>query len=88
MYIIYIATVIYVLYITCIYIMCESHSVMSDSAIPWAVCNLPGSSVHGTLQTEYRSGYPFPSPEDLPNPEIKSRSPALQVDSLPSEPPE
>ena len=28
----------------------------------------------------------FPSPRDLPNPGIKPRSPALQVDSLPAEP--
>ena len=32
---------------------------------------------------EYRSGLLFPSPGDLPNPGIKPRSPALQVDSLP-----
>ena len=35
---------------------------------------------------EYWSGYPFPSPGDLPNPRIKPRSPALQVDSLWAEP--
>ena len=35
---------------------------------------------------EYWSGLPFPSPGDLPNPGIKSRSPALQADSLPSGP--
>ena len=35
---------------------------------------------------EYYSGQPFPSPGDLPNPEIKLRSPALQADSLPAEP--
>ena len=28
----------------------------------------------------------FPSPGDLPNPEIEPRSPILQVDSLPAEP--
>ena len=28
----------------------------------------------------------FPSPGDLPNPGIKPRSPALQMDSLPAEP--
>ena len=32
---------------------------------------------------EYWSGWPFPSPRDLPNPGIKSRSPTLQADSLP-----
>ena len=36
---------------------------------------------------EYWSGLPFPFPGDLPNPEIKPRSPTLQADSLPSEPP-
>ena len=36
---------------------------------------------------EYWSGQLFPSPEDLPNPGIKTRSPALQADSLPAEPP-
>ena len=36
---------------------------------------------------EYWSGMPFPSPGDLPNPGIEPRSPALWVDSLPSEPP-
>ena len=35
---------------------------------------------------EYWSGLPFPSPGDLPNPGIKTVSPALQADSLPSEP--
>ena len=34
---------------------------------------------------EYWSGYLFPSPGNLPNPGIEPRSPALQVDSLPSE---
>ena len=35
---------------------------------------------------EYCSGLPFPSPGDLPNPGIEPRSPALQADSLRSEP--
>jgi len=35
---------------------------------------------------EYRNGFPFPTPGDLPDPEIEPESPALQVDSLPSEP--
>ena len=30
---------------------------------------------------------PFPSSEDLPDPGIEPRSPALEADSLPSEPP-
>ena len=36
---------------------------------------------------EYWSGQPFPSPGDLPNPGIEPRYPALQMDSLPAEPP-
>ena len=35
---------------------------------------------------EYWSGYPPPSPGDLPNPGIEPRSSALQADSLPAEP--
>ena len=35
---------------------------------------------------KYWSGLPFPSPGDLSNPGIEPRSPALQADSLPSEP--
>ena len=34
---------------------------------------------------EYWSGLPFPSPGDLPDPEMEPRSPAVQADSLPSE---
>ena len=34
---------------------------------------------------EYWSGNPIPSPTDLPNPEIEPGSPALRVDSLPTE---
>jgi len=36
---------------------------------------------------DYWSGQPFPSPGDLPNPGIKPRSPSLQADFLPVEPP-
>ena len=36
---------------------------------------------------EYWSGYPFPSPGDLPNLGIEPRSPTLQADSLLAEPP-
>ena len=40
----------------------------------------------GFSRPEYWSGWPFPSPGDLPNPGTELRSPALQVDSLPVEP--
>ena len=36
---------------------------------------------------EYWSGLSFPSPGNLPNPGIEPRSPALQAETLPSEPP-
>ena len=36
----------------------------------------------------YWSGQPFPSPGDLPNPEMETGSPMLQADSLLFEPPE
>ena len=39
----------------------------------------------GFSRQEYWTGLPFPSPGDLPNPGIESRSPALQADALPSE---
>ena len=41
----------------------------------------------GFSRQEYWSGLPCPPPGDLPNPGIKPRSPRLQADSLPSEPP-
>ena len=41
----------------------------------------------GFSRQEYQSGLPFPSPGDFPNPGIEPRSPTLQADSLPSEPP-
>ena len=41
----------------------------------------------GFSRQEYWSGLPFPSPGDLPNPGSEPGSPALQADTLPSEPP-
>ena len=40
----------------------------------------------GFSRQEYWSGLPFPSSGDLPNPGIEPGSPALQADTLPSEP--
>ena len=40
----------------------------------------------GFSRQEYWSGLPFPSPGHLPDPGIEPRSPALQADSLLSEP--
>ena len=50
-------------------------------------CSLPDSSVHGFSRQEYWSGLPFPSPGNRPDPGIKPMSPALQSNSLLSEPP-
>ena len=55
-------------------------------AIPWTVAYQAPPSMEFSRQ-EYWSGLPFPSPGDLPDPGIKPRSPALQADALPSEPP-
>ena len=42
----------------------------------------PDSSVHGTFQARILEWLPFPSPGDLPEPEIKPGSAALQADCL------
>ena len=55
-------------------------------ATPWTIAHQAPPSI-GFSRQEYWSGVPFPSPEDLPNPEIEPRSPALQADTLISEPP-
>jgi len=66
---------------------CESvsHSVMSDSVTSWTVALQAPLSMEVSRQG-YRSGVPFPSPGDLPNPGIKPGSSAFRADSLPSEP--
>ena len=53
---------------------------------PWTVVGQAPPSM-GFSRQEYWTGLPFPSPGDLPDSGIKPRSPALQTDSLPSEPP-
>ena len=55
-------------------------------AIPWTVAHQAPPSM-GFSRQEYWSGLPFPSPEDLPDLGIESRSPTLQADALTSEPP-
>ena len=52
-------------------------------------CSPPASSVHGIFQARILEWLPFSSPGDLPVPGIEPESPvspALQVDSLPTEP--
>ena len=41
----------------------------------------------GSSRQEHWRGLPCPSPGDLPDPGIEPGSPALQAESLPSEPP-
>uniref|UniRef100_A0A4W2HQF9 Potassium calcium-activated channel subfamily N member 1 n=2 Tax=Bos indicus x Bos taurus TaxID=30522 RepID=A0A4W2HQF9_BOBOX len=61
-------------------------SVMSDSSVtPWTVACQAPLSIEFSRQ-EYWSGLPCPSPGDLPNLGIQPGSPALQDDSLLSEP--
>ena len=76
--------------------------IVQTSTSPWCVYVLvgqvrptlydPGTVAHqAPLSLEFSrpecwSGLPFPSPEDLPDPGNKPGSPALQADSLPSEP--
>ena len=50
-------------------------------------CSLPGSSIHGIFQARILEWVAISSPGDLPNPGIEPRSPSLQADTLPSEPP-
>ena len=52
-------------------------------ATPWTVAHQAPPSM-GFSRQEYWSGLPFPSPGDLPDPGIESRSPTLQVDALTS----
>ena len=65
----------------------ESCSVMFDTLQPHGI-------VHGILQARILEWVAFPfsrgssQPRDLPNPGIEPRSPTLQADSLPAEPPE
>ena len=51
---------------------------------PWTVaCQVPVES----SEQEHWTGLPFIPPRDLPHPGIESVFPALQADSLPTEPP-
>ena len=52
------------------------------------LCNHMDYAVHGILQARILEWADVPSPGNLPNPGIEPRSPTLQADSLPAEPPE
>ena len=64
----------------------ESHSVVSDSLRPHGLCLLV-SSVHGILQARILQWVAMPSSRGSSQPRDQTGSPALQADSLPTEPP-
>ena len=64
----------------------KSLSRVQPLTTPWTAAYQAPPSMGFSWQ-EYWSGLPFPSPGDLPDPGIEPRSPALQADALPSEPP-
>ena len=69
----------------------ESESEVAQSCL--TLCDPMDSGLHqaplsmGFSRQEYWSGLPFPSPGNLPDPGIEPRSPTLEADALPSEPP-
>ena len=63
-----------------------SRSIMSDSFRPHGLEPTRLLCPWGFSKQEYWSRLPWPPLGDLPNLGIESRSPALQIDSLPSEP--
>ena len=82
MYILYIN--IYFVYSTGSYTQYLLKPIMEEN-VKKSICIYRQMCPWGFSRQEYWSGLPFPSPGDLPNPGIKPKSPALQVDSLPSE---
>ena len=65
---------------------CQSLSPVRLYAIPWTVAHKAPLSM-GFSREEYWSALPFPSPGIFLTPGIEPGSPALQADSLLSEPP-
>ena len=62
--------------LSCVWLFATPYTVACQAPLPM-----------GFSRQEYGGGLPCPPPGDLPNPVIGPRSPALQADSLPSEPP-
>ena len=65
--------------------LCVSHSAVSNSVTPLTVAHQDPLSRR--RRQEYWNGLPFPSLGDPPDLGIEPRSPALQAESSPSEPP-
>ena len=64
----------------------KSLSCVQLFATPWTITHQAPLSMEFFRQ-ECWNGLPYPSPGDLPSPGIEPRSPKLQADALPSEPP-
>ena len=65
-------------------VLCIVAQLCPTLVTPWAVARQAPLSMGFSRQEDW-SGLPGPPPGDLPNPGIKSRSPAMQADSLPAE---
>ena len=65
--------------------VCQLRGHVWPFATSWTVARQAPLSMEFSRQ-KYWSGLPFPSPGDFPDPGIEPGSPALQADSLPSEP--
>ena len=56
----------------CVCVCVYAHLIVSNSETPWTVaCQVPLSMEFS--RQEYWSGLLFPTPEDLPDPEIETR---------------
>ena len=64
---------------------CQSLSRVQLCVTPWTVAHQAPQSM-GFSRQDYWSELTFPSLGDIPNPGIEPGSPALQADTLPSEP--
>ena len=62
-----------------------AQSCPSDAATLWTTAHQAPVSMGFSRQIHWSGEQPFPG--DLPNPGTEPRPPALQADSLPSEPP-
>ena len=71
-------------------VCCDPHSLLVTQPCTTLCdpmdCSPPGFSICGILRQDYQRRLPFASPGDLIDPGIEVVSPALQADSLPSEP--
>ena len=70
----------------CVCVCEHAHNCAWLSAILWTISHQAPLSM-GFSRQEYWSVLPFPSPEDLLDPEIEPGSPTLQADSLLPDPP-